>query len=95
MPTKVRKMALLISLVALMAILVTSSAVAQSGDGFDLSWSTIDGGGGSSSGGGYALGGTIGQPDAGIMNGGAYTLVGGFWNGAGAVHKVYLPLIVR
>ena len=79
----------------LLYIVLATASVSLAGGTLTLDWSTIDGGGGSSSGGGYALGGTIGQPDAGIMNGGAYTLVGGFWNGAGAVHKVYLPLIVR
>lgn len=32
---------------------------------FDLTWSTIDGGGGTSTGGAYTLNATIGQPDAG------------------------------
>ncbi len=53
---------------------------AQTGGGFDLSWSTVDGGGATSSTGGtFGLGGTIGQPDAGRQTGGAFTLDGGFW----------------
>ena len=55
------------------------AARAQSGGGFDLSWNTIDGGGGKSSGGVFELSGTIGQPDAGVMTGGTFTLTGGFW----------------
>ena len=53
--------------------------------GYDLSWNTIDGGGAMfSTGGGYELGGTIGQPDAGVqLTGGTFTLTGGFWPGAG------------
>ena len=36
---------------------------AQVGDGFDLSWNTVDGGGGTESiGAGYAVGGTAGSP---------------------------------
>ena len=72
--------------------------LAQSGGGYDLTWSTVDGGGGASSGGAYALGGTIGQPDAGAMTGGAYSLVGGFWGGgvSGATSRyVYLPIVLR
>lgn len=42
---------------------------------------TADGGGGTSSGGAYSVSGTFGQPDAGIMSGGNFTLVGGFWPG--------------
>jgi hypothetical protein len=67
--------------------------------GYDLSWWTADGGGVSySAGGGYELGGTIGQPDAGVLTGGGYTMGGGFWRG-GAVtlppFRVYLPLVRR
>jgi len=67
---------------ALAACLVTLTGAtlrAQSGGGYDLSWSSIDGGGGTSANGGYELEGTIGQPDAGTLNGGAYDLDGGFW----------------
>ena len=48
---------------------------------YELSWHTIDGGGGTSSGGPYVLTGTIGQPDAAWSSGGQYELLGGFWPG--------------
>lgn len=58
-----------------------SAAVAHAQ--FEISWQTIDGGGGLSSGGGtFELAGTIGQPDAQVpplMSGGAFELTGGFW----------------
>jgi len=72
--------------------------VAQSGGGYDLSWSTVDGGGYTfSTGGGFSLGGTAGQPDAGLLAGGQYSLAGGFWPGAPLVgyYRVYLPLILH
>jgi hypothetical protein len=47
---------------------------------FAINWSTIDGGGGTSTGGVYSVRGTIGQPDAGKMSGGNYSLEGGFWS---------------
>jgi len=47
-----------------------------------MDWNTVDGGGGVSTGGGWAFTGTVGQPDAGTLSGGAWTLQGGFWNGA-------------
>ena len=79
-------------------LLFTLPVLAQSGGGYDLSWSTTDGGGGASSGGIFDLTGTIGQPDAGVMSGGAFTLAGGFWGG-GAVTitelHLYLPAILR
>ncbi len=47
---------------------------------FDLTWHTVDGGGVMrSTGGDFELSGTIGQPDAGVMSGGDFTLTGGFW----------------
>lgn len=46
----------------------------------EINWFTIDGGGGTSSGGQFTLSGTIGQADTGILTGGSYTLVGGFWS---------------
>lgn len=68
---------------------------AQSGGGYDLTWSTIDGGGATfSTGGAYELGGTIGQADAGTMSGGAYGIDGGFWvNLLG--YRLYLPLVLK
>ncbi|MGI9015100.1 MAG: hypothetical protein ACR2GY_12760 [Phycisphaerales bacterium] len=54
------------------------------GGGYDISWHTIDGGGGTSTGGTYSLSGTIGQHDAGgPLTGSNYSLTGGFWAGAG------------
>ena len=49
---------------------------------YDLSWYTIDGGGGTSSGGAFSVSGTVGQFDAQpppVMSGGGYSATGGFW----------------
>jgi hypothetical protein len=54
---------------------------AQSSGPYELSWYTIDGGGGRSSGGQYSLIGTIGQPDAAWSSSGNYELLGGFLPG--------------
>ena len=60
-------------------------ALAQTGGPYDLTWSTIDGGGAMfSTSGCYSVGGTIGQPDPGQLSGGSYTLAGGFWPGGPA-----------
>jgi hypothetical protein len=48
---------------------------------YDLTWNTIDGGGGTSSGGQYSLIGTIGQPDAAYSSSDDYEILGGFWPG--------------
>jgi hypothetical protein len=64
--------------------------------GYDLSWYTIAGGGATfSMSGSYSLGGTIGQPDAGMMSTGSYTLLGGFWSVAAINYNVYLPLVLK
>lgn len=55
---------------------------AQSGGPYDLTWSTIDGGGATFSiGGTYIVGGTVGQPAASGLSGAPYVLSGGFWAG--------------
>ena len=69
------------TLAALM--MAPAAALGQMGPNLDLTWSTIDGGGGTSSGGGFTVSGSIGQPDAGAMSGGGLTLAGGFWGAGG------------
>jgi hypothetical protein len=63
--------------IILLMILTASTAGGQ----YELSWSTIDGGGGRSIGGDFTLIGTIGQPDAAYSAGGNYELLGGFLAG--------------
>ena len=69
--------------------LVASVAVGQ----LTLDWATVDGGGGSSTGGVYSVIGTIGQPDAGKMSGGNYSIDGGFWGLIAAVQTPGAPLL--
>jgi len=67
----------------LVAVLLGATAPSFSGgDGpsYDLSWHTIDGGGGVSTGSGFELHGSVGQPDTGpALVGGDFELLGGFW----------------
>jgi hypothetical protein len=86
-------------------ITVASSTLAQQSDNlemapaatYQISWWTIDGGGVSAvTGGGYSLEGTTAQLDAGPqLSGGAYALIGGFWNLEPTGHQIYLPLLLR
>jgi len=80
---------------ALMLVALTTAARAQSAGPFDLSWSTIDGGGGTSSGGQFTLAGTIGQLDAGVatLTGGQFSLTGGFWSFLSVVQTPGAPLL--
>ena len=57
-----------------------SAMAATSAENVELIRSSIDGGGVMhSTGGNFELSATIGQPDAGVMSGGAIELTGGFW----------------
>ena len=77
----------------LLVILVAAGTVLAQNSGYDLSWWTVDSGGGSSTGGSFTLQGTIGQPDTGVL-GGAYTLSGGYWT-AKSLRGIYLPIVIR
>jgi hypothetical protein len=68
-------------------------ALSASAQGYSIDWSTIDGGGGTSTGGVYSVTGTIGQPDAGKMSGGNFTLSGGFWGVIAAVQTPGAPYL--
>src|SRR6266700_6414626 len=63
----------------LLLLLLVDLPSAVGAQNYSIDWFTIDGGGGTSTGGVYTVSGTIGQPDAGKLSGGNYTLDGGFW----------------
>jgi hypothetical protein len=63
----------------LATLLLLAIPVLARAQNYSIDWHTIDGGGGTSTGGVYSVSGTIGQPDAGVMSGGPFTLTGGFW----------------
>ena len=99
MNTRPRRRALslpVVLLLALMPLVLTAAAAA----GYELSWWSVDGGGGASTGGGYTLLGTTSQPDAGVMQGGNFSLAGGLLGG-GAVSPsepllhIFLPLVTK
>ena len=82
--------------VTLTLLLIASTAHAQSGGGYNLSWNSIDGGGEMfSTGGGYEIGSTIGQPDAGetVMTGGGYAVTSGFWAAAQPASTAGVPTL--
>lgn len=58
---------------------------------YSVNWWTVDGSGGTSTGGVYSVSGTIGQPDAGRMSGGNFTLEGGFWGIVAAIQTEGAP----
>ena len=62
-------------LIPALALALGAPALAQP----EVSWWTVDGGGGMSSGGSFEVTGTAGQPDAGGATGGSSDLESGFW----------------
>ncbi len=94
MNTKVLKMNIYAQrLVALVICLVVFFCLRASAQSYAIDWSTIDGGGGTSTGGVYSVSGTIGQPDAGHMSGGNYSIDGGFWGIVAVVQSPDAPLL--
>src|SRR5215471_11484076 len=71
------------------ALLLPIAASAQ----YSIDWFTVDGGGGTSTNGQFAVSGTIGQPDAGAMSGGNFSLTGGFWSLISVVQTPGAPLL--
>jgi hypothetical protein len=61
------------------------------GQSYSIDWYKIAGGGSTSTNGQYSIAGTIGQPDAGVLGGGSYTLQGGFWGVMAAVQTPGAP----
>lgn len=92
------KVIAVISIICMFLILVIPSLALELG--YSLPWWTVDGGGGESMGGSYELSATIGQADAGTLQGGSYTLAGGFWSAAPSEpivikHIIMLPLVKK
>ena len=69
-----------VTLISATAFATTAVLMAGGPPVFEITRSTVDGGGAMRSAGGeFELSGTIGQPDAGVMAGGGFELAGGFW----------------
>ena len=84
-------------LLALLVLLGASATPAYSDGAYAITWWSVQGGSPSSSQGAeYRVEGATGQPEAGLLTGGVYTLAGGFWAVAGAAaRRLYLPILMR
>lgn len=82
------------SILAVIVMWTALSAMAQGTTNLAHNWSTVDGGGGVSSNSFGRLTGTIGQPDAGKMTAGNFTLAGGFWAAGAAIQTPGAPLLM-
>jgi hypothetical protein len=84
-------------LILLLLLITTSTLALAQVDELGIPWFSIDSGASSIRGGDFLLKGVIGQPDAGVLSGGDFALVGGFGIGVSSTgaKQVYLPLITR
>jgi hypothetical protein len=86
-------------IILVMTFLLLSAVIVYgfTNNGYQLSWWSVDGGGGVSTGDDYLLQGTVGQHDAGDLQGGSYSLAGGYWQPPErepVQQKVLLPLLM-
>jgi hypothetical protein len=90
-------MKLALSIIATLLLLAGPLGAAASQVNYALDWWTLDGGGGTSTGGDFSLIGSIGQPEAGFLQGGEFNLQGGFFVGGkvSTTGNIYLPVVVR
>jgi hypothetical protein len=74
-------------------LVIAACAVTAAAQTYSLTRQTLGGGGGLSAGGTYLVNGTIGEPAAGTVGAGNYTVRGGFWALIGTVQTPGAPLI--
>ena len=88
-----------IGLVSVLVLFLTiTGAMAQGTGALEIPWWTVDGGGGAATGAGFAVHGTLGQPDAGVLRGDRFTLTGGFWGPLAPPSTkaiLYLPAVMK
>jgi hypothetical protein len=89
-----RRIAILLTLAAL--LLLAGRALAMSSEHYRLDWFTpLTGSGGAASSTNYAVNFTVGQSVIGSFSGTNYSGCLGYWCGAAAQYRVYLPLVLR
>jgi len=93
---KTRRFLFLLVAIALGTLLLTQTAFAQAGGGWDLTWNVVGGGGhpqpltGSS----FSVESTIGQTAVGTTGGSGFTLDQGYWQ-AKFLTKINIPTVLK
>ncbi len=89
---QIQRLAVIVVMLIATLIVIGATAVFAQSSGYTLDWFSTNSGG-QAAGGVYAWGGISGQPEAGELSSGAYTLSGGFWQKID--FKIYLPIVLR
>ena len=85
-----------VMLIAALVIMGVFAASAWAADSLAIDWWSVDGGSGTSSGGTWTLTGSIGEADAGVMQGGAFRLEGGVLaSTTSRSYQINLPSVLR
>ena len=90
-----RRVTVLLALTAI--LLLVGSALAMSSTNYRLDWFTpmTGGGGAPASSAGYAANTTVGQTAIGASSSANYGVGLGYWYGAAAQFRIFLPLLLR
>ena len=90
-----RRLTILLLLTTLL-LLIFGNAGAMSSDNYRLDWlAPLTGGGGPAGSANYAVNLTVGQTVIGAASSASYASGLGYWYGAVAQHRIYLPLLER
>jgi len=86
-----------ILLTLIVLLLLAGSAMAMSSTNYRLDWFTplTSGGGGAASSTNYAINLTVGQAAIGGSSSANYAVGLGYWYGAAAQYKIFLPIVLR
>jgi len=86
-----------ILLTLIVLLLLAGSAIAMSSTNYRLDWFTplTSGGGGAASSTNYAINLTVGQAAIGGSSSANYAVGLGYWYGAAAQYKIFLPIVLR
>jgi len=83
-----------ILVIAISLLLLATPLILAQGS-YEISWWSIDNGGGISTGGKYRLTGTMGQSDAAQLSGDNYQLDSGYQIPQGGGNYIYLPIVIK
>jgi hypothetical protein len=89
-----RKLLLILFVILLLGSILVGAAYAQTGNGFDLHWNVIGGGGGVMTGSGFTITSTLGQTSVGSARGSRFEAGGGFWYLLAQLRR-YLPITLK
>jgi len=90
-----KRMVLISAAVLLVMMVIGGVAMAQISTSYDLSWHVLAGGGEPSTSVSFAANSTVGQATIGWVSNSTYGMGVGYWYGAMAPYRIFLPLVLK